>query len=395
MSIHVIQGKPGGGKSYQAVQRVLEAVQAGRVVVTNLPLKKDHPTWEKAIQDGLLVLKEGVSGDDQRGPHSFGFIEGWDSVTGQNATALYRDVEGVRKGEATKMGPLIIVDEAAGTLGEWSRSKKRSEEWAKFIRLLQVHRHYLMDIIFLYQDYSQLGAAQGDVKALVERWYTTTNTSEMTGANTWNMVAKAKGFSLSKSANLDEKSGRFKKEIFDLYDSYAEGQGAGTNGKKTALGLFKSKPLWLRWWFILLVICLIALPVFMFRTAKNITSVVRADNTPVEFGSTGTPSNAGVSQIVQDAPVPVRPIVETMKDRTNPRIIRDGVSLPAENLPFKGFDQNEIFFADGSRFSILSDFEVAGFRAIKMTSCDIRFAEIVNRPTEGRELLRYQCERGF
>jgi hypothetical protein len=263
------------------------------------------------------------------------------------------------------------------------------------MRLLQVHRHYLMDIIFLYQDYSQLGGAQGDIKGLVERWYTTTNTSEMSGANTWNMVAKSKGFSLSRSANLDEKSGRFKKEIFELYDSYSEGQGAGTKGKKTAVGLFKAKPLWLRWWFILLVICLIVLPIFMYRTAKNITSVVRADQSPSGFGTVGQPQPVGVSPIPRGDPRAPSPPVQMLKDRVNTRIIRNGVGLPSENVPFRGFDQNEIFFSDGSRFSIRSDFNVAGYQALKLTACDVRFVRYSDDSEAPPSLLRYSCDRGF
>lgn len=396
MSIHVIQGKPGGGKSYQAVQRALDAVKSGRVVVTNLPLKTDHPVWVEALASGLLVLKQGVSTDLQRTANSFAFIEGWESVSGPSAENLYRNVSGGKDKDANKMGPLIIVDEAAGTLGEWSNDKKRREEWGKFVRYLQVHRHYLQDVIFLYQDYSQLTGAQGDIKGLVERWYTTTNTSEMTGFNSWNMVAKAKGFSLSRSANLDEKSGRFQSQIFDLYDSYAEGQGAGTKGKKSAVGLFKAKPLWARWWFILLILCFMVLPYAMWKTSKNIVGVVRADHPPAVGGQPPAPGTLpAVRPGASAALTAPAPRVEGLADRQNPRIMRNGVSLPAENLAFKGFDQNEIFFVDGSRFGFKTDFEPAGYRILKLASCDVIVAEIQDRKTEARELLRYHCERGF
>ena len=289
---------------------------------------------------------------------------------------------------------LIIVDEAAGVFGEWASDKKRSKEWGQLVRLLQVHRHYLMDVIFLYQDYSQLTHAQGDIKGLVERWYTTTNTSEMSGANTWNMVAKSKGFSLSRSANLDEKSGRFKGEIFDLYDSYSEGKGAGTKGKKTSVGLFKSRPIWLRWWFILLVLCLVALPVFMFRTAKSITSVVRNEQMTADFGTSST-AVLSPSQVSTMADRSAVPVVETLRDRQEARIVRSGVVLPAENVPFRGFDQNEVFFVDGSRFSLRSDFNVAGYQVLKMTACDVRFVRYPDKPEGAASFLRYTCERGF
>ncbi|MBV1843592.1 zonular occludens toxin domain-containing protein, partial [Photobacterium ganghwense] len=41
--INLIVGRPGGGKSYEAVVfHIIPAIQNGRKVVTNLPLNIDH-----------------------------------------------------------------------------------------------------------------------------------------------------------------------------------------------------------------------------------------------------------------------------------------------------------------------------------------------------------------
>ncbi|MHA6613038.1 zonular occludens toxin domain-containing protein [Photobacterium damselae] len=40
--INLIMGRPGGGKSYEAVvYHVLPAIQSGRMVITNLPINLD------------------------------------------------------------------------------------------------------------------------------------------------------------------------------------------------------------------------------------------------------------------------------------------------------------------------------------------------------------------
>ena len=38
LMIYGITGRPGGGKSYRAVQLILDALNKGRDVVTNIPL---------------------------------------------------------------------------------------------------------------------------------------------------------------------------------------------------------------------------------------------------------------------------------------------------------------------------------------------------------------------
>lgn len=399
MPIHVIQGKPGGGKSYQAVQRAMEAVNLGRPVITNLPLIVDHPFWAKAIEDNLLTLYRRPTQIDGPADDCFANWNGWSSLA-NDPERHYRNIATDKKGGTMKTGPLIIIDEAKRTLTAWATNKKRYEEWMEFSNYLTMHRHYLHDIIFLYQNYGQLTGNQSDIKGIVDRWYTTTNTSEMTGANTWKMVAKASGFGMGSSANLDEKSGTFKKNIFELYDSYSEGEGAGTAGKKTAIGLFKSRPIWLRWWFILLVICIIALPILMYRSARGITGIIDVD-TPRpgnEFGSQKPPPIQNRLPVSQ----PLRETISgsgssnaafTVKEQA--KIVRNGVDLPSPSVPFKGYDSYELYFVDGSRASILSHYDIAGYRLIKLEACFIQFAQSTVLPGEEREIIEYRCERGF
>ena len=57
MSIHALTGKPGAGKSYHGVQRVYDALEQGRAVVTNLPLNEDYPEFKQALEEGHLIIK--------------------------------------------------------------------------------------------------------------------------------------------------------------------------------------------------------------------------------------------------------------------------------------------------------------------------------------------------
>lgn len=64
MALNIIVGRPGSGKSYEAVAfHVIPAIKEGRRVVTNLPLMMDHliAVFGEEVRDLVEVRQDGFS----------------------------------------------------------------------------------------------------------------------------------------------------------------------------------------------------------------------------------------------------------------------------------------------------------------------------------------------
>lgn len=378
MSFQVILGKPGAGKSYEAVQRAYEAVDAGRVVVTSLPLKEDHPFWVQAEADGLLyrVLGERADGDGPR----FGQWSTWENY-GENP-AFIRDVKS-GKNESSRLGPLFIVDEGLVTFQKLRKEKRKSDEWDKLTAYLAVHRHNLVDILIMFHDHGQM---DGDMKQVVELYHHVINTSKMSGMNTFVVKSANKGYLVGKN-HQDGRAGRFKKEIYALYDSYSEGSGSGTTGKKSEVGMKKGRPLWMRWWFILIVIAVLVFPWFMFKAVKGIIGVTQPDEPISGFGGGGS--------VVQTFDINA-PIAAPLA-APRPASPASKLGWPDPSVAMMGFDNEVIYFADGSSLNLDSDISASGWIVAEATLCRLTLAKISaprSGPTEVG-LIQYRCSKGF
>lgn len=377
MSIHAIVGKPGAGKSYEAVQRAHDAVESGRCVVTSLPLQADHPFWAKALEDKLLFLIQGERSPEEG--YKFGSWDAWDEFG--NSTDYQRVLEG-SKGETARLGPLIIVDEGLVTFMKMRRGKRGKEaEWPRLMEYFAVHRHNLVDILLMFHDHGQVDP---DMKQVIERWHHVVNTSEMTGRNTFQVKTANKGF-VQGNAFIDRKNGSFKKSIYELYDSYAEGAGKGTKGKKGEAGLKRSRPIWLRWWAILILICLAISPYFAWQTVKGIRGVTETDGPVGEFGSGNT--RTVTTTIPNLAAVPV---VQA------PRSVAGEFGFPDEALPMLGFDNENIYFGDGTRLNVSADLNAQGFTVVETLACRVLIGKtvITSEGTPNVVLIEYRCEKG-
>lgn len=381
MSIHVLAGKPGAGKSYNAVQRAEEAIDAGRVVVTNLPLKKAHPKWAAAIEERRLILyptpAETIA--DANAP-SFANWAGWSPIFAEEG-GFKREVE-EEDGSTKMMGPLVLVDESSATFAEmYRRSKGRNatRDFDQVIRSFEVHRHHGVDILLIYQDHSQ---ALAPIKALVERWHTFTNTSEATHPlKTWSMKTTSKGFSPGSQSALDTKKGRFKDDIFALYDSHAEGAGKGQKVDIGRKGLLKSKPLWMRPSFIVVAIGVVLLPVLLVMTWGSIRSVSTGDAQDMTFG-------AAANAAVPDAVAETGQVEAQAPSAPAPKLEFDDEGIPLAGSVISGFAFDTLYFAEGHVIDARRQLEPAGWFIVSAEPCRV---EIQKK----RELRVYPCARGY
>ncbi len=142
--INLLIGAPGGGKSYEATAfHVLPALEAGRKVITNLPLNREH--IEAVFPDAkhlLVILTE----SKRAGKLPFAVLEDWLDDWRHHGTGA---------------GPLYVVDECHQVL-------PRSGTEQAIVEHAALHRHTGADWLLMTQDHGKINK---DIKALVQLSY--------------------------------------------------------------------------------------------------------------------------------------------------------------------------------------------------------------------------------
>ena len=194
MSIVAYTGLPGSGKTYSVVEhQILPALKAGRVVVTNVPLRT-----EKLAELGLP-----------------GEVVEFPVETVAQEPARIRDF--------VRPGCVFVLDEVWRLFPQGQQANKVPDE---FKSLLAEHRHMVdqqgdsVQIVFVVQDLANIGAF---ARRLVENTFVTTKLG-MVGMNKSYRVdifhGAQSGATPPVSSRLRFITGRYKKEIFALYKSH-------------------------------------------------------------------------------------------------------------------------------------------------------------------------------
>lgn len=143
---NLLIGPPGGGKSYEAVvYHVLPTLEAGRKVITNLPLNVAELAKIDARFPALIELRTKTKG--QGCPHVFGNIEDYGDD--------WRHPE-------TGQGPLYAIDECHKPLRR-GRTLLAVEEW------YAEHRHEGADVLLMTQSYGKVSKDITDSAQVVYR----------------------------------------------------------------------------------------------------------------------------------------------------------------------------------------------------------------------------------
>lgn len=234
--INLLLGAPGGGKSYEAnVFHILEALKAGRKVITNLPVNLDAYA---AIDPAFLSLLElRISPQPIRGH--------WDPGAVSGAFQLFPDghieppMPGARvfsgvwdywdtwRHPQTGVGPLYVIDECHLSLP--ARATDRAvEEW------YSLHRHFNADVLLITQSYGKISAAVRDLVQVVYRVRKNVALGS-TGTYTRKVQDGIRGEVMNTSIR------RYKPEFFKLYRSHTQGIAA------EELNASDVKPLWKHW----------------------------------------------------------------------------------------------------------------------------------------------------
>ncbi|NAW64327.1 zonular occludens toxin domain-containing protein [Photobacterium halotolerans] len=239
--INLLIGRPGGGKSYEAVvYHIIPAVQAGRKVITNLPLNIAH--FQSVFGDGVTELIKIIETDmSDHGNINRPFSKPED----------YKDDWRNESGQ----GPLIVVDEAHLVL-------PISRTSVEVLEFLSLHRHHGVDILLITQSDRKI---HKDVRDMVQLQYRCSKNTALGSEKTY--TRKVQDGCRGEVVNTSQRT--YKASYFPFYQSHTASNGAVSEA--TAADI---KPIWQHWSFIGGAVCLVFV-VGMFATG-NVKSPLSA-----------------------------------------------------------------------------------------------------------------------
>ncbi|KGY11255.1 hypothetical protein NM22_16870 [Vibrio tubiashii] len=212
--INALTGRPGGGKSYEAVAfHIIPALKDGRKVVTNVALNIDHfvKIFGQDVVDELLVVVDGDLTNFGSKERPFSKVE------------HYQDEWRNEKGQA----PLYVIDEAHMSLGR--NANDAILEW------YSMHRHSGADIILMTQN---LRKVHRDIKDMVEIHYYCVKNAAMGSNKTYTRKVK----NGANGVDLNENVRKYEKQYFPFYQSHT------SSNKAVEEAVAKDvKPLWKHW----------------------------------------------------------------------------------------------------------------------------------------------------
>lgn len=199
--INGIAGKPGGGKSYEAVKNhVIPALKDGRMVVTNLPLQVEHFVAVYGEQVRQLIVLVDYNYHDYGSAKPFSVIGDW---------LKHQDWKN-EKGQ----GVLFVIDEAHLSLP----NGKGSNEFTKVLEFLSMHRHYGFDVLLITQNFKKV---HRDIRDMVQLVYRCIKKS-MFGQDDLYIIKVHEGCT-SQVVNTDERA--YESYVFKFYKSHTKSEG--------------------------------------------------------------------------------------------------------------------------------------------------------------------------
>jgi len=267
--IYGIVGKPGGGKSYEAVvYHIIPALSKGRKVITNLPLNVDLliKTFGEDVRD-LIVVIDGKLQDfgSNRRPFSniTDYNDGWRNKDGQAA--------------------LYVVDEAHLVLPTRGCN-------VPILEWYSMHRHLGIDIILITQNFRKLNR---DVKDMIELTYSCQKNTAFGSPKSY--TQKVRSGAAGEVVNTSQR--RYKESYFPFYQSHTASNKAV---QEAYAGDVKS--IWKTWPFvgsaIMMVISIVILSSLLFDDEPAVPVSISSENHVVDDNSTpdSKPSGSDYNQ---------------------------------------------------------------------------------------------------
>ena len=269
--INGIEGIPGSGKSYEAVAfHVLPALQAGRLVITNLPLLVKmlvavNPDYADLIElrtkaqpvlgtwDASRLDEDGNGEAFQLFPDGYDFARHLEVRTKGEALQLFSegrvyvfpatvapfsqvwDYYTTWKHPKTGQGPLFIIDEVHVPLPR-QKADEQVREW------FSLHRHFNADVLLMSQRFRKIHPDISELCAMLVRC----RKADILGRSGSYIRKVHAGYP---GAVISTEERKYKPEIFGLYKSHTQGNSvaeAGASDVKPLTVQFR-RVTWLVW----------------------------------------------------------------------------------------------------------------------------------------------------
>jgi zona occludens toxin len=242
MAINGISGRPGSGKSYEAVIRqIMPALQSGRKVVTNIPLNVEwFCTYVGEHCRDLIIQIDG-------GFHNYG---GKRYFSDAEHFLRYQDWRNEKN-----QGVLFVVDECHLPMPRSSAADGVSTQ-RELKEYLSMHRHYGHDVILLSQNFRKVDR---DIVDMIQTCYFTTKLSFL-GKDDEYVCKVADGV----SRNIVTTHRReYDKKYFGAYQSHTKSEGSVQEAESVDI------PKWYHHWYNIGAIAMGFLFVFFLYTGLN------------------------------------------------------------------------------------------------------------------------------
>lgn len=232
--INFLLGPPGGGKSYEAVAyHVLPALQAGRKVITNLPLNVEafgtiDPSFPALIERRTETLAKPYETDWEQAESNFKRFGLSPKVRQFNKAAFSNkeDYGDPWRHPETGSGPLYVIDECHIPLPR-TGTPQDVEIW------YSLHRHESADVLLITQSYGKVNRAIVD---LVQVCYRVKKAVALGSSKKY--IRKVQDG--VRGAVVNESIREYQSKFYPLYRSHTLGGGKELEAKDI-------RPFWKHW----------------------------------------------------------------------------------------------------------------------------------------------------
>jgi zona occludens toxin len=353
--INLLLGRPGGGKSYEAVvYHIIPAIKAGRLVVTNLPLNLD--VFEAAFPGAskLIVIVDALTVKQIRADagvvtraivHPFGMMCDW---VGLND---WRDANGV--------GPLYVVDECHFPMPARGTDKEIPE-------FLSMHRHYGIDVLLITQHYSKVNR---DITNMIQTVYKVSKNFITGFGNSYHRQV----YDGIKGNCFSNEKRKYEKKFFPFYKSHTKSNASVVEAKPSDV-----KPIFFSKLFISIYVLIGLFIIFALSQDWSMDPVRHPEPSSTVSASTNTSSSAPPAPGANIQPTKQAPVSQ--------------VQQPPEPRPFDNVDLfisgfaeytdrgrlvKQIYFEAYKNNALvadltLSDLILAGYNVSVISDCFVR-----------------------
>lgn len=357
MSINIIVGRPGSGKSYESiVYHVLPALKEGRKVVTNLPLNLEH--FEKVFGSDVLDLID-IKTD------SFSKENG--VIKSFSDPSDFTDDEWKNE---KQQGPLFVIDECHFVYP--SSNNKKGSLINECLEYFSMHRHYGHDILLMTQS---LGKLHKDLRAMIQIQYAVSKHTAAGSDKSYSQ--KVYDGALPRANKVNDNLRIYKKEYFPFYQSHTMSDKSVNEAHAKDV-----KPFYKHWVFYLLAIFVV---VFIYMVSQGHLNPMAATEKLSENSSSLKPSKSENPSHLNDNKIS-KTIVDTVKP-TNTSEPFDSIKLHIAGFSDSSYiddlgrfiEQKKIYFNGSKNGRIvadlkLSDFYLAGYDVSVLSDCLVKLS---------------------